>query len=249
MCSLITPYIPKFYRNVDELQDNFSLYKNKINVLGGSLYEGYIHSVYVKIEYDDYAKIYNYYNDHNLLSSQSYNMYSNNKLGVLCYYDNVRYEKSSEKWDFMPSGSNVYNYKTADVAYCIDKFENRRFLEMSKLNDVSLRFNSYGNWCNLDCKVSMFLGSRLIYNHHERDLEFINATDRRINNCVNLTPVSAKAFMNIYTSLEVQTDLYVMFRSVNRNKFNFSKFDIKEFLQKQKLHHLIDQKCNLLEIF
>lgn len=208
-----------------------------------SVHEGSIHSIYIKLDNEDYSKIYNYYNYNNMLDNQTYLMYSNNSIGVLFYKDNLTYKNVAEKWKFVRS--SVYNYKNVDVAYVIDKFELKRTVPSKMFNNISIRLNSYGNWCNLDSKLAMFIGRRIIYKNHNKNLQFLSENDREVNQCVNYGHESA-VVPNPFVIMDTYEDLYVLFRSINHKNFLFNKKDIKNFLCNQKLEHMISKKNNLI---
>lgn len=244
MSSLLTNFVRKRYNSIDLLDDQYKI-NPQISIIQGNLYKGFIHSIYIKLDEEDFTKLYTYYNLHHLLDNQSYIMYSNNVRGVLAYGNKKSYKYNVEKWDF--EHSVVYNYPSVDVAYVIDKFSNRMVIEAPTINNVSLRLNSYGNCCKLDSNVTMFLGRRVINKIYDKNLEFINQKDRLENRCVNLEVRSARSSRNIIVAQNVYEDLYVIFRSVNFKTCAYNKKDIKKFLCTQKLDHLVNVKTNFLE--
>ncbi len=241
MASILTAHIRKSYKPIEDLEptDNNDLY-----YLNTPFCEGTIHSVYARLDYADYRKIYDYYNEDGSLDQYTFIFYSNNNIGVLCYSKPMVGSNYCEKWRFRESV--VYNYKDVDVAYVIDKFTGRAIPELHQLNDVSLRFNSCGNWCNLDGRLSMFIGKRLIYEKYQKNMEFISQNAR-----VNVPDLDAQpgVRLNPLQTMDVREDYYVMFRLINHEEFSFNNTDIKNLLRSQKLYQLIDPNVNLLEPF
>lgn len=243
MSSLLTPLIRKSYGSIDELNNIVENSNNNVNIYTPDLYEGYIHCIYVRIDLEDFSKLFTYYDVNDMLSSRKFVMYSNNKIGVLCYDNNGR-RFDCEKWEYLRS--QIYNYEEVDVAYSVDQFKNRMILNPEKINTLSLRYNASGNWCNLDTKLTMLIGKRVIPKYTKKDINFISSNSRRENQCVNFTSDTG-IVRNIFDTQDVTEDYFLIFRSINSRDINFNKRNIRQFLCSQKLYYLMEHKTNLVE--
>ncbi|QBB28691.1 hypothetical protein HgNV_086 [Homarus gammarus nudivirus] len=242
MSSILTPYIRKRYKNIDELNNIFNI-NNKVCAPSDALYEGNIHSIYVKVDVEDYTKIFNHNNYNNIMHDQTYVFYSNNRIGVLAYTEKNKKKNVCETWDFV--NSTVYSYDTVDVAYVVDNFKGRLTLPMDRFNNLSMRLNSYGSWCQFDSNLTIFIGKRILYTGHPKDLEYVNLRAREAEQLSNLSNVGAR-FSNIYYHINVREDYFVLFRRTNALDSIFNKSSIYNLLRSQKLEHLLRVNENLL---
>lgn len=241
MSSILSATIRKTYKPITDLQE-----QNVVDVyyLNDAFCKGTIHTIYAKIDCNDYKKLYDFYNQDGSLSIHKHLMYSNNAIGVLCYSKTMYGQHYCETWEFIDS--EVYSYDEVDVAYVMDRFKKRKVVTLDNLNHVSLRYNSSGNWCNLDNKITMFLGKRILYNSFHPNIQYIKYKDRTQNSAINLQRELGGKLPPMAT-MDVTEDYYVMFRLINHNDFKFSLLDIKKLLESQKLRHLVDPDINLME--
>ncbi|UVX94947.1 hypothetical protein CsNV_087 [Callinectes sapidus nudivirus] len=246
MASILTAYFRKSYEDIENLDSILNTY-NKISIHGDRLYDGYMHSIYIRVEEEECNKIFNMYNINQLLSDQQFTFFSNNKVGIIYYVArNPKIINSVEKWDF--EHSTLYNYEDRDVIYCVDKFVDRAYVPPNLLSMVSTRLNSYGYWLVLDGTHTMFFGTRVMYAKDEINLFYINRKIRKLMNSTNIAVSAAATMTNPEIQLNVYIDHYVMFRCMSSYQTMYNKNKIKQLFDNQKLSYLLKRDpVNLLE--
>ena len=183
MSSILTSHIGKRYLEISDLDGLYNL-NYKANLQNQKLNCGYNHSVYIKLNIDQYCKIFSQYVEYTNIKEQDFCFYTNNLVGALLYNStNDSFTNQCEKWDFV-NPSLAFVYDDVDIAYVVDEFTDRQYINAHFLNSAKLRFSSYGNWINLDAQMTMFMGKRILYKHHKKDIEYVSF-DSRIENDVD----------------------------------------------------------------
>nr|WOZ57668.1 hypothetical protein MmNV_75 [Menippe mercenaria nudivirus] len=238
MSSILTPYIRKTFESIDKLSE---VNKFDLFYLHNPYSRGIFHSIYIKVDYVDYTKIYDHYSQQNDLSNNNFIMHSNNKIGLLSYYNLLAGFNVYEKWEFRDI-ARVYNYPTVDVAYSIDPFDNRCKVTYDRMGDLSVRYNASGHWYNIDGSMTMFIGKRVV-----RFPEFEHISIAKRINTPNYAKKTATTLYNIHSETDVNVDYFIVFRVTSQKPVVFNTSDINALLKDQKLYHFIVPEVNLCD--
>ncbi|AII15885.1 hypothetical protein PmNV_097 [Penaeus monodon nudivirus] len=240
MSSILSEYTSKYYHSISDLPINTDVVSD-FNFNESNLTRGFIHTLYSKISYNEYNKLFDIYSNVTNIDNQYFYYYSNNKVGLMTLEDRNANTISIEKWDFIPP-SSVYSFNYHPSCYAIDEFEGRKFVDTANLINMSSRLCAYGSWFTNDYKRHTFLGCRLVPIPTDpkecSNIEIVDYDTRQSKNMTRLTWNSAK-YINFDHSINRRVDYFIIFRNLSLPNIIYNEYQIVDLYKSQDLLHLV----------
>ncbi|QLI62459.1 KN57gp_097 [Dikerogammarus haemobaphes nudivirus] len=168
MATILSEYFPKTYIPINELESK-NIWGSNDSFIDNTLSDGYIHSIYTRLEKSEYLKMFQKYKSTNI-ERQKFILYGNNLLFLLILRKNSVLDKKEEIWYdtwIKPHETinkeqvvNVKTYTFDDdpIAYTIEPFNKRIIRNKAPFLDVDIRYIANGSWLDVDTQNRIFLG-------------------------------------------------------------------------------------------